>query len=75
LATISQTNKVAATNKCTSAVGHFDGHDGVPVQCQVHCPIQHVQGYLRSHWMPPLGKYFPCIAPVGAMVIDFGVKN
>jgi hypothetical protein len=65
--------KAAAPNKCNS--GHFDCHDNAPVQCQAHCLTQHVQGYLRSHWMPPLGKYSPRIAPADAMVINFVVKN
>jgi len=60
--------------KCTSFAGHFDGYGDAPVRCQVHCPMQHVQGYLRSHWTPPLGKYSPHIAPAVAMVINFGVK-
>ena len=42
-----------------------------PVRCQAHHQMQHVQGYLRSHWMPSLGKYSPHIAPVDAMVINF----
>jgi len=33
------------------------------------------QGYLRSHWTPPLGKYLPRIAPADAMVIDFWPKK
>ena len=37
--------------------------------------MQHVQGYLRSHWTPPLGKYSPHIAPADAMVIDFWPKK
>ena len=37
--------------------------------------MQHVQGYLRSHWMPPLGKYLPHITPADAMVIDFWPKK
>jgi hypothetical protein len=36
--------------------------------------MQHVQGYLRSHWMLPLGKYLPRIASPDAMVINFGKK-
>jgi hypothetical protein len=37
--------------------------------------MQYVQGYLRSHWTPPLGKYLPHIAPADAMVIDFWPKK
>jgi hypothetical protein len=32
--------------------------------------MQHVQGYLRSNWTPPLGKYSPHIVLLDAMVID-----
>ncbi len=56
-------------------MGHFDGHDNEPVQFWAYCPMQLVQGYLRSHWMPPLGKYLPRIALVDGMVINFGVKK
>ncbi len=52
------------TKECTSIVGHFDGQGGVPGQYIWHCPMCHVQGYLRSHWMPPLGDYLLRIAPV-----------
>ena len=37
--------------------------------------MQHVQGYLRSHWTPPLGDYLPGIALADAMVIDFWPKK
>jgi len=47
---ISPTKKVAATNKCDSIVGHFDGHADKAVRCRGHCPTKHVQGYLRCHW-------------------------
>ncbi len=61
-------------NECASVVGHFDGHDDAPVRCRAHRPMKHVQGYLRSHRTPPLGKYSPHISLADAMVIDFGVK-
>ena len=44
-------------------------------QCDVKCPMQHVQGYLRSHWTPPSGKYLSKIAPADAVVIDFWRKK
>jgi hypothetical protein len=55
-------------------MGHFEGHDDAPGQCQAHRPTKHAQGYLRSHWTPPSGKYLTRIAPADTMVIDFGVK-
>jgi hypothetical protein len=70
-------DKKLTTKKNTSFAGHFDGYGDVRVRCQVHHLMQHVQGYLslRSHWMPPVGKYSPHIAPVDAMVIDFWPKK
>jgi hypothetical protein len=56
-------------------VGNFNGHDDASVQCQVHCLMQHVQGYLICHWTPPLGKNLPCIAPAHTMVINFRRKK
>jgi hypothetical protein len=37
--------------------------------------MQNVQGYLRRHWTPPLGKYSPRISPADAMVIDLWPKK
>ena len=49
--------KKAAANKCTSVAGHFDGHGGAPVRYGAHLPMQHDQGFTKSHWMPPSGNY------------------
>ena len=68
-------DKKMMSKKCTSFACRFDDYDYAPVQCQAHRPMQHVQGYLRSHWTPPLGKYSPHIAPADAMVIDFWLKT
>ena len=73
--TISQMKKAATTKKCASVMGHFEGYDNAPVQCWAHRPTKHVQGYLKSHWTPPVGDYLPRIALADAMVIDFGVNN
>jgi hypothetical protein len=51
------------TKKCTSIVGCFDGHGSAPGQYRWHCPMRHVEGYLGSHWTPPLGNYSLHIAP------------
>jgi hypothetical protein len=56
--------KLLMMNECTSDVGHFDGHGGAPGQYRRHCPMRRVQGYLGSHWTPPLGNYSLRIAPV-----------
>jgi hypothetical protein len=43
--------------KWTNFAGHFDGRDSAPVQYRMHCPMEKVQGFGKSHWTPPLGKY------------------
>jgi hypothetical protein len=53
--------KLSMTIKCTSITAHFNGIADTPVLCSVHCPMQHVQGYSGSHWMPPSGNYSLCI--------------
>jgi len=42
-------------------------------QCNagVHCPMEHILGFTRSHWMPPLGECPSRIAPAAAMVNEF----
>ena len=57
------TNKASMINKCTSSAGHFDGHGGALERYRRHRPMQRVQGYYRSHWMPALGDYSLHIAP------------
>jgi hypothetical protein len=37
--------------------------------------MQHVQGYIRSDWTPPLGRYSPHITLADAMVINFRPKK
>jgi hypothetical protein len=55
--------KLLMTIKCTSVAAHSDGLADTLVLCGVHCLMQHVQGYCRSHWMPSLGNYSLHIAP------------
>jgi len=45
-----------------SVAGHFDGHGEAVKGYMRHCPIQHVHGYIGSHWTPPSGDYSLCIA-------------
>jgi hypothetical protein len=55
--------KLAMANKCTSVVGHFNGHGSAPGQHRRHCLMRHVQGYLGSHWTPPSSNYLLKITP------------
>jgi hypothetical protein len=45
-------------NKHTCEDGHFDGHGDSPVRNHVHCPMEEVQSFNRSHWTPSLGEYY-----------------
>jgi hypothetical protein len=52
------TGKQTAINKYTYKDGCFDDHVNALVCNPVHCPMEEAQGFTRSHWMPPLGKYY-----------------
>jgi hypothetical protein len=58
--------KLSMTNKCTSVIGHFDGHSGVPGQYRWNRLMRHVQGYSGNHWAPTLGNYLLGIIPEAA---------
>jgi hypothetical protein len=45
------------TKKCAKKTGHFDGRGSEPVQYCMHCLIEEVQGFTRSHCMPPSGDH------------------
>jgi len=57
--------------KCRWIAGDFDCHAYAAVRCGAHCPMEHIPGFTRSHWMPPLGECLRCIAPVAVMVNEF----
>jgi hypothetical protein len=51
----------ATANKTTTKThthfaGLFDGCGGAPVQYCMHCPMEVVQGFTKSHWTASLGK-------------------
>jgi hypothetical protein len=58
--------KSTMISKCTSVVAPFEGLVDVPEQYRWHCPMQHVQGYLGSHWTLPLSDNLLRIAPAAA---------
>ncbi len=39
------------------------GRDDAPVQCRIHPLMEGVQGFTRSHWMPPSDEYLLRIIP------------
>jgi hypothetical protein len=52
------TGKQTTINKYTYKAGRFDGHGNALVCKCVHCPMEEVQSFTRSHWTPPLGEYY-----------------
>jgi hypothetical protein len=51
------TGKQTTINKYTYKAGRFDGRGGAPIQYRAYPPMEEVQGFARSHWMPPSGEY------------------
>ncbi len=49
----------------------YDCHADAVVRRGAHCPMEHIQGFTWSHWMPPSGKSLRCIAPTATMVNEF----
>ena len=63
--------QIGDNKKCRQITGNFDCHTDAVVQHGVHCPIEHVQGFTWSHWMPPSGECLRRIAPAAVMVDEF----
>ena len=63
--------------KCWQINANFDGHGDAAVRRGAQRPMEHIQGFTRSHWMPPSGECL-CrigIAPTAAMVGDFELNT
>ena len=63
--------RIDGNKKCRQITGNFDCHADAAVRCMAHRPMEHIQGFIRSHWMPPSVKCLLCIAPAAAMVDEF----
>ncbi len=57
--------------KCRQIAGDFDSHADAAVRPGAYRPMEHVQGFTGSHWMPPLGKCLRRVNPAAAMVNEF----
>ena len=57
--------------KCRQIDDDFRGHGDAAVRRGVHRPMEHIQGFTRSHWMPPSDGCLRRIAPTAAMVDKF----
>jgi hypothetical protein len=65
---------IGNNEKCRQIAGDFDHHADAPMRCGAHHPMEHIQGFTRSHWMLPSGKCLHRIAPAAIMVHEF-VEN
>jgi hypothetical protein len=63
--------QIDSNKKCRRIPGDFDGHGDAAVRREAHRPVEHIQGFTRSHWMLPSGECLRRIAPAAAMVDDF----
>ena len=63
--------QIGDNKKCRQIAGNFDCHVDATVQCGADRLIEHVHGFTRSHWMPPLGKCLHRITPAAVMVDKF----
>jgi len=68
---VSGQQRIDGNNKYRQIDGSFDCHGNAAVQCGAHHPMEHIQGFTQSHWMPPLVKFLHCIAPATTMVKEF----
>ena len=66
--------QIGDNKKCRQIAGNFDCHTDAAVQHGTHRPIEHVQGFTWSHWMPPSGECLRHIVPAATMVEEF-VEN
>ena len=63
--------RIDGNKTCRRIDGNVYCHGDAAVQRGAHRPVEHVQGFTRSHWMPPLVKCLCCIDPAAAMVDEF----
>ncbi len=57
--------------KCRRIAGDFDCHADASKRRGAHRPMELVQGFTGSRWMPPSGKCLRRTAPAAAMVNEF----
>ena len=67
---VSGQQRIGNNQKCSQIAGDFDCNADA-VRRGVHRLIEHIQGFTRSHWMPPSGECLRCIAPAAVMVNKF----
>jgi hypothetical protein len=64
-------DKIDDAKQYTYFAGNIDCHGDAGVQCGVHCLMELIPGFTRSHWMPQSGECLGHNAPAAAMVDNF----
>jgi len=59
--------------KCNGIDGDCDDHDAGEIRREAHHPMEHIGGFMRSHYMPPSGVCLRRIGLADAMVITVAV--
>ncbi len=60
--------RIDNNEKCRQIAGNFDCHADTVLQRGAYCLMEIIQGFTRSHWMPPSVKCLRGIALAAAMV-------
>jgi len=63
--------RINSNKKSRRMDGNFDCHGNVAVRRGAHRLMEHIQGFTRSHWMPPSGECLRRIALTATMVKEF----
>jgi hypothetical protein len=63
--------RINGNKKCRRINGNFDCHGNAAVQRGAHRPMEHIQGFTQSYWMPSSVKCLRSITPAAAMVKEF----
>ncbi len=63
--------RIDDNGKCRQIADNFDCHVDAVVRRGAHCLMEHIQGFTRSHWMPPLVECLHHITPAASMVGKF----
>jgi hypothetical protein len=63
--------RIDGNNKCRRIDGDFYCHGDAAVRRGAHHPIEQVQGFTRSHWMPPSVDCSHHISLAAASVYEF----
>ena len=55
--------------KCNGINGDYNDHDAGEIRREAHHPMEHIGGFMQSHYMPPSCVCLRRIGPADAMVI------